>query len=156
MRLPRMRKTLLPQSLLVIALLGGALLAACAPKPAATVAPSTPLEALKAHPWQWVGFTNPVDKFKIDNPQSYQITFNADGKANVVADCNNAILAYTADDSSLKFQPGPMTMAACPPGSRSNDFVQYLSFAAIYFFKDGNLFIDLFADGGTLEFKPAG
>jgi len=48
-----------------------------------------------------------------------------------------------------------MTMAACPPDSRSDRFVQSLSASAIYFFKDGHLFIDLFADSGTLEFAPA-
>jgi D-alanyl-D-alanine carboxypeptidase len=48
-----------------------------------------------------------------------------------------------------------MTLAACPPESRSEDFVKYLGAAARYFFQDGNLFIDLLVDGGTMEFSPA-
>ncbi len=44
-------------------------------------------------------------------------------------------------------------MAAYPPESRSEEFVQHLGFAAIYFFEDGHLFIDLMADGATMEFS---
>jgi pimeloyl-ACP methyl ester carboxylesterase len=75
---------------------------------------------------------------------------------NIVADCNNASGSYTTDGSSLSIQVGPMTMAACPPGSRSDDFIKYLGFAAIYFYQDGNLYIDLMADGGTMSLSPAG
>ena len=111
---------------------------------------------LQANPWQWTAFTNPVEQYSIDNPQKYMLTFNADGSLNIVADCNNASGEYTTQGSSITITVGPMTMAACPPESRSDDFIQYLGFAAIYFFKDGNLYIDLMADGGTLAFSPAG
>ncbi len=110
---------------------------------------------LTANPWQWVSFTNPMEQYTIDNPENYVLTFNEDGTVNIVADCNNASGAYTADSSSLMIEVGPMTMATCPPDSRSDDFVKYLGFAAIYFFEDGNLYIDLFADGGTMEFTAA-
>jgi len=149
------RFSTLPRSAFLLALLGlfAALAAGCA---SATPAPADPLKTLQAQSWQWVGFTNPVDKFTVDNPQSYQVTFNADKTLSIRADCNTALGSYTSDGSSLKIELGPMTLAACPPGSRSNDFVQYLSSAAILFFKDGHLYIDLFADSGTLEFKPGG
>jgi heat shock protein HslJ len=139
------------------------LLAACANPPAAPTAvptateltASTEVVSLTTNAWQWVSFTNPVEQFAIDEPQNYVLTFNEDGTVNIIADCNNASGSYTTDGSSISIQVGPMTMAACPPDSRSDDFIKYLGFAAIYFFKDGNLFIDLFADGGTLEFAPA-
>jgi hypothetical protein len=38
----------------------------------------------------------------------------------------------------------------CPPESRSDQFVALLGGAAIFFFEDGNLIIDLMADGGTM------
>lgn len=136
--------------LLVLLAIG---LSAC--QPAAPAQPAPAADSLESNPWEWVAFTNPVEQFQIDNPQDYRLTFNADGTVNIKADCNTAIGAYTADDSSLKIELGPMTLAACPPGSRSDDFVKYLGFSAIYFFQDGHLFIDLFADGGTLEFAPA-
>ncbi len=113
------------------------------------------LTDLTANPWQWVSFTNPVEQFDVEMPQSYVITFNEDGTAGVVADCNNASGSYTADASSLTIELGPMTMAACPEDSRSDQFVQLLGGAAIYFFEDGDLFIDLMADGGTMVFSPS-
>lgn len=91
----------------------------------------------------------------MEQPASYTVTFNEDGTLNIVADCNNAAGSYSVDGSSLAVELGPMTLAACPPESRSDQFIQYLGAAAIYFFQDGSLFIDLFADGGTLEFAPA-
>ena len=113
------------------------------------------LTALLEHPWQWVSFTNPVEQFEVEAPESYLLTFNSDGTVNVKADCNNAAGSYTADATGLMIQIGPMTMAACPPESRSDQFVQLLGGAALYFFEDGNLYIDLMADGGTMVFAPA-
>ena len=47
-----------------------------------------------------------------------------------------------------------MTLAACAEGSRSEQFVNLLGNAAIAFFEDGNLYIDLMADGGTMVLTP--
>jgi heat shock protein HslJ len=105
--------------------------------------------------WTWVAFTDPMQQFNVENPSNYTLTFQEDGTVNIVADCNNAMGSYNLDGSSLTIEVGPMTMAACPPDSRSDDFVKYLGFAAIYFFQDGDLFIDLFADGGTMRFSSS-
>ena len=113
------------------------------------------LEALTATAWMWVGFTDPIQQFSVDNPENYTLSFQDDGTLNIKADCNNATGGYTVDGSSIKIEVGPMTKAACPPESLSDQFIEHLGYAAIYFFEDGNLYIDLFADGGTLEFAPA-
>ena len=112
------------------------------------------LEALTATAWMWVGFTDPIQQFSVDNPENYTLSFQDDGTLNIKADCNNATGGYTVDGSSIKIEVGPMTKAACPPESLSDQFIEHLGYAAIYFFEDGNLYIDLFADGGTLEFAP--
>jgi heat shock protein HslJ len=111
-------------------------------------------EALTTTTWMWTGFTDPMQQFDVENPENYTLTFQADGTVNIKADCNNASGSYTTDGSSIQIEVGPMTMAACPSESRSDDFVKYLGSAAIYFFKDDNLFIDLMADGGTMSFSP--
>jgi len=111
--------------------------------------------ALWATPWQWVSYTNPVEQYQIEDPENYVLTFNADGTVNIKADCNNAMGSYTAGSSSITIEVGPATLALCPGESRGEDFVKYLGSAAIYFFEDGHLFIDLMADGGTLEFAQA-
>ncbi len=104
--------------------------------------------------WSWIAFTNPNEAITVEMPENYTLTFNDDGTVNIKADCNNAVGTYTLDGSSITIEVGPMTMAACPPESRSDDFIQYLGFAAIYFFEEGNLLIDLMADGGTMAFAP--
>jgi len=134
---------------------------AAQPTPVPTKAPApVPTQAasptLTTNPWQWVGFTSPVEQFKLDQPENYLVTFQEDGTVAIKADCNNASGTYTADGSSLATKVGPTTMAACPAGSRGEQFVKLLSGAAKYFFADGKLFIDLFADGGTLRLDPAG
>jgi len=48
--------------------------------------------------------------------------------------------------------PGPSTLAACPEDSLGDQFVANLSNAAIYFFQDGDLFMDMAFDSGTLRF----
>ena len=111
-------------------------------------------DSLTGQTWQWVSFTSPVEQFDVDIPASYTLTFNEDGTVNIVANCNNAAGSYTDDKGALTIEIGPMTMAACPPDSRSDQFVQYLGFAARYFFQAGRLYIDLFADGGTMAFAP--
>jgi heat shock protein HslJ len=113
------------------------------------------LEMLLSQSWQWVSFTSPVEQFNVEMSESYLLTFNDDATVDIIADCNNASGNFTADESSLLIEIGPMTMATCQEGSRSEQFVQLLGSATIYFFQDGQLFIDLFADGGTLEFTPA-
>jgi len=117
--------------------------------------PAEEIVALWANPWQWESFTNPVEQFDVENPENYVVVFNDDGSVNIKADCNNANGSVVVDSSSLTINIGPMTLVACSPESRSDAFVQYLSAAAIYFFEDGKLYIDLMADGGTMSFAPA-
>jgi heat shock protein HslJ len=117
--------------------------------------PAPAAEMLTASTWQWVRFTDPVQQFEVDSPENYTLTFLPDGTLQIKADCNQVSASYNAsDDGALSIQPGPATMAACPPQSRGDQFVQLLGGAAIYFFEDGNLDIDLMADGGTMEFSP--
>ncbi|HMQ54972.1 MAG TPA: META domain-containing protein [Anaerolineae bacterium] len=116
---------------------------------------TTGLADLTGSTWQWVGLTDPVQQVEIEQPENYTLTFQPDGTLQIKADCNNASAGYTAaEEGSLSVQPGITTLALCGPESRSEELVQKLGFAANYFFQDGHLFIDLMADGGTLEFSP--
>jgi heat shock protein HslJ len=117
-------------------------------------APAAPAGSLTAHPWQWIAYEGPMEKFEVTSPANYTAAFSADGTLNIVADCNRASGSYKSADGSLQVQIGPATMALCPGDSRGEQFVKYLGSAARAFFKDGKLYIDLFADGGTLAFAP--
>ena len=112
--------------------------------------------ALKANSWQWISFSNPVEQFQIEAPEKYTLLFNKEGTVSIGADCNRAAGSYKADGNSLTIAIGPMTMAACPPESRSDRFVHLLGGAASYAIVKGNLQIGLMADGGTMIFSPEG
>ncbi len=147
-------------------------LAACSGAPAATPTPApAPIAtapaaeetvppagepSLTTQPWQWTAFTGATEQFKVETPASYQVTFASDSTVAIMADCNNAAGTYTDQDGALTIAVGPMTAAACPDGSRSEQFVTLLAGAARYFFADGALFIDLMADGGVMRLDPAG
>jgi len=104
--------------------------------------------------WSWSAFTNPNEEITVEMPDDYILAFNDDSTVNIKADCNNAVGTYTLDGSSISIEVGPMTMAACPPETRSDDFIKYLGSSAIFFYEEGNLYIDLMADGGTMAFAP--
>ena len=130
-----------------------------APQPATELVPppTEDLTMLRAHPWQWVSFTDPTAAIAIENPASYRVSFNPDASLAITADCNNVVGFYQGESGdSLSISIGPATLAECGPGSRGDQFVRLLGGAAKYFFRDGKLYIDLFADGGTMIFAPAG
>ncbi len=101
--------------------------------------------------WQWLGTTTPEEPVTVADSSRYLITFNDDGTANITADCNTVLAQFTTEEQALTITPGPTTLAACPEDSQGDVFVQQLSNAAIYFFQDGDLYIDLAADAGTMR-----
>lgn len=151
-----------------------ALLAACGggdePAPTTTaVAPeslptSTPTPSLAdqrgeltATPWAWISVLDQATgSSQIADPQNYIVAFLADGSVEVKADCNRAAGSFTAVGNSLTIALGPTTLAICADGSRSEQFLTLLAGAATYQIADGQLRIDLMADGGNLTFVPEG
>lgn len=106
--------------------------------------------------WQWVSFTDPISGTQdIANPASYVLTLNPGGSVSIQADCNRGGGGYTIDGSSIAIKMSFMTMAACPEDSLSDLFVQRLNSAAVWFVEGENLYIDLFADSGTMKFAKA-
>jgi len=101
--------------------------------------------------WQWVEFTNPVEQFELNESQNYLVHFKEDGSLNVLADCNRGMGDYSDDQGALSVGPIAATRALCPGDSKGEDFIKYLAVGARYFFQDGDLFIDLMADGGTMR-----
>lgn len=108
--------------------------------------------ALVGPTWQWVSTTTPTEVISVVDPTRYTIVFNEDGTANITADCNSVGATYTADASALSITLGASTMVACPPDSQVNPFLAGIAGAALYFFEDGNLYIDMVADSGTMQF----
>ena len=91
---------------------------------------------------------------KIDQPSNYTIEFLSKGNVKIKADCSHASGTYTQEGSRLSIViEYATTPAMCPPESLSTQYLRELQSAAIFFFQDGNLYIDLVADTGTMMFK---
>lgn len=150
----------------------GLVLASCGgneePPPATAVPPTTaPVNTvtavapdqraeLTAAPWAWVRLLDQAaGASDVANSQNYTVSFQPDGALQVRADCNNAVGSFTTAGDSLTIALGPTTLAACAPESRSDQFLALLSAAARYQIGNGQLRIDLAADGGSLFFIPA-
>ena len=106
--------------------------------------------------WQWQGsqYNNDTEAVPPD-PSQYTIQFNDDGTVAVQADCNRGTGTFTADDSSISIEMMTTTLAACPEGSLEQEYLRDLGGAAIYFFQDGDLFLDIQMDSGTMRFSAS-
>ena len=104
--------------------------------------------------WEWVSFTTPVEEITVDAPERYTVQFMKDGNVALRADCNRGMASYTAgSDGKLTFGGIALTRAMCPEGSLSNRFVREVERASTYFLRDGDLFLELPVDSGTLRFR---
>ena len=75
-----------------------------------------------------------------------------DGTLAIKADCNQVTGNYAFDGSSILINLGAMTLANCTLGSLDQEFLRDLSGASTTFFQDGNLYIDIMMDTGTMQF----
>jgi heat shock protein HslJ len=107
--------------------------------------------------WQWARSTdNSGKETKVAAPQKYTLQFFlADGKVAVKADCNNATGSFTADAQNLSISLGPTTLAACPPGSLSDQFIKELGEVQTYLFDGADLILGR-NGGGSMRFTKAG
>ena len=105
--------------------------------------------------WKLTAITTQTPAFQGVVPTAdqanYTINFNSDGNFSAKADCNQLAGTYTTSGSSLTITPGPMTLAACPEGSFSDQYVAALGQAASYAIANNQLTITL-NGGGTLVF----
>lgn len=104
--------------------------------------------------WEWLGTSTGGQFTAVADPSLYQVEFQADGSAQIKADCNNVLATYTIDGSNLVITLGPSTLVACPEGSQADLFVQQLGTVAQYSFESiGNLNLTL-GDGSLMVFSP--
>lgn len=87
--------------------------------------------------------------------RNYTVQFREDETLNVKADCNLKGGSYSSSpgDKRLSIAITHSTMAACPEESLENEFERELSAATSYFIKDGELYLDLEYDSGTMRFS---
>lgn len=129
----------------------------CRPLPEGAAPPVTesPVAMLLRTPWKLAAF-QPKDGTPIAADRPVSLTFQADGRLIVQADCNRGLGTWRADRSSLTLGPVALTRMACPaPASTSTErFVRDLGIMRSFTIIDGNLHIGLQADAGTYRFTP--
>jgi len=106
--------------------------------------------------WQWVRTLYYDDrKAEPEDPKNYTVQFQEGGILHVKADCNQKGGTYsvTTEDRRLSIEITHSNKAACLERSLEDEFVHGLSAASIYFIKDGDFYIGLKYDSGTMRFS---
>lgn len=103
--------------------------------------------------WQRTLYNNDT-KSEPTDPSRYTILLMPEGHLSVHLDCNAGGGRYTLEGSSLTLELTHTTMAACPPESLAQQFMKDLAAARIAFIRDGDLYLDLMYDTGTMKFAP--
>lgn len=140
------RRTLAADSARVVQEVGGALAL-----PGTRVA-----NDLMGTTWMWAGITTPAETRTLDTPGNYTVRFDSAGRLTVRADCNRGTGTYTvSSEGRLMVNPLALTRAMCPPGSMSDRFAAHLTRATRYEVRNGELFLTLPGDSGTLKLRRA-
>ena len=117
---------------------------------------STPVPAgpnLSGTSWYWRTFINASGgQTSITEYDNYMLEFLSGGQLKVLADCNKASGTYQTIGTQITIQVTATTQAACPAGSLSNQFINYLN--ASYAYAVQNNVLALFSNEGTMNFGP--
>jgi len=105
--------------------------------------------------WQWVATVTPVEKITVPDPERYSIRLTDDGKVQARFDCNGGGGHYQISEGRLSFGPLLSTRMACPPDSLDGPFMKDLQRVVSFFVQDGDLYLELPLDSGTMRFRPA-
>lgn len=102
--------------------------------------------------WQWAGYVSPVERLTIDDPSRYTIEFGLDGRVACRVDCNRANGPYKVTEREINVNLLAMTRAFCGPNSHGDTFASYLTRVTTWFVRDGQLYMEMPVDSGTLRF----
>ena len=109
--------------------------------------------------WQWTQLieTQPASQSVIANSENYVLVLNADGSANIQADCNQVRWTYTVEGDAISFNTlGPSTLAFCGEDSSDQIFLEKLGMASTWRIEDGRLVLELSENAGTMIFNNGG
>jgi len=125
----------------------------CAFGPSSLVQAGGPGPELTGMEWMWAGtkYSNDTEASPTD-PSHYTLTLSEDGTIVVRADCNMAGGTWKEENGRITITVTHSTRAMCPPESLDSVFLKDLARAAIPFFRNGNLYLDLPYDSGTMRF----
>ncbi|MGE0160252.1 MAG: META domain-containing protein [Gemmatimonadales bacterium] len=123
-------------------------------------APLPPLpEVLVGTRWRLVEFRSSEDAIgtqRPSNPSLYTMSLEANGTVNLQLDCNLATGTWTATTAGSSFGFGPlrMTRTVCQQPSLDAQIARHTEYVSSFLVRDGLLYLNLTADGGTYVWEP--
>ena len=105
--------------------------------------------------WQWVSTVTPAEKITAAAPERYTILLQEDGNVQARFDCNKGGGKVTLSKGRLSFGPLISTRMACPPDTQDAPFMRDLQRVRSFFVEDGELYLELPIDSGTMRFRQA-
>ena len=105
--------------------------------------------------WQWTATITPFEKTTVKNPERYTILLTDNGRFQGRFDCNRSGGDYKISSSKLSFGAIFSTRMACPPDTLDTAFMRDLQRVSSFFIENGNLYLVLAADSGTMCFRSA-
>ena len=107
--------------------------------------------------WEWVKFLGgDGTTIIVEEPEKYTLELLPDGQVRIQADCNMVSGTYNLDDASgLTLELGATTLTQCPPDSLHDDYLEMLPYVRTYVLAEGQLVLNMMADGGDLFFEMA-
>ena len=109
--------------------------------------------------WQWSQLveTEPASQSVVPDPENYLLVLNADGSANLKADCNVVLWTYTLEGTTLTFNTlGPSTLAFCGEESSDQIFLEKLGMGGTVGLDEGRLVLELSENAGRMVFDNGG
>jgi heat shock protein HslJ len=102
--------------------------------------------------WRWTSLTG-TDSLDVPHPGRYTLELRGDGRYAIRADCNVGSGAYQLEGSHISLSAGPLTRAACEPGSLWDRFVTLLGHVSGFLTGDDRLALELDDGTGVMEFE---
>jgi heat shock protein HslJ len=104
--------------------------------------------------WQWMSSVTQDGRVLVEGPERYTLLLQADGRAVVRFDCNRGGGSYELEGDRIGFGPLMSTRMACAEGSRDGEFMRELDQVTSWSLENGELFLSMPDDGGTMRFAP--
>lgn len=112
--------------------------------------------------WEWIRTVTPKEVFEPQAPENHTLYMDVHGAIGLLIGCNRGggeVTLIPSDSfhpvsGSIELGNIFSTMMYCPDQETADRFSRELQVARIYFLKDQILHLDLFADGGTMMFRP--
>ncbi|MGR9101096.1 MAG: META domain-containing protein [Gammaproteobacteria bacterium] len=110
-------------------------------------------KAVLGKTWQWQETVTPAGKIAPANPERYTLLLSPGGWAQMRFDCNRGGGGYEIGEGQLSFGPMMSTRMACPGASLYTTYMKHLQEVRTFFVENGELYLELPIDGGTLHFR---